>query len=62
MQNLDSRQKLADALLNSRTDLVKDLPIQPRSAESAEGGCGVLGFAANVPIAGRHIITASLQC
>jgi glutamate synthase domain-containing protein 1 len=61
MQNLDSRQKLADALLNSRTDLVKDLPIQPRSPEAAEGGCGVLGFAANVPIAGRHIITASQQ-
>jgi glutamate synthase domain-containing protein 1 len=41
--------------------LVVDLPIQPSSPEAAEGGCGVLGFAANVPIAGRHIVTASQQ-
>jgi glutamate synthase domain-containing protein 1 len=29
--------------------------------ESAEGGCGVLGFAANIPIAGRHVLGASRQ-
>ena len=33
----------------------------PRSPDAAEGGCGVLGFAANVPIPGRHIVTASQQ-
>jgi glutamate synthase domain-containing protein 1 len=61
MQIRDSRRELVEALLDSRSGLVKDLPIQPRSPETAEGGCGVLGFAANVPIAGRHIVTASQQ-
>lgn len=56
-----SRREFADALLNSRAGLVEGLPVQPRPEEAAEGGCGVLGFAANVPIAGRHIITASRQ-
>jgi glutamate synthase domain-containing protein 1/glutamate synthase domain-containing protein 3 len=32
-----------------------------RSPEAAEGGCGVLGFAANIPIAGRHVLSASQQ-
>jgi glutamate synthase domain-containing protein 1 len=31
-----------------------------RAAE-AEGGCGVLGLAANIPIAGRHMLAASRQ-
>jgi glutamate synthase domain-containing protein 1/glutamate synthase domain-containing protein 3 len=57
----NSRREYADALLNSRTKLVADLPVRPRSPEAAEGGCGVLGFAANVPIASRHIVTASQQ-
>ena len=57
----NSRREQADALLSSRTRLVEGLPVQPRSPEAAEGGCGVLGFAANVPIAGRHIVTASQQ-
>ncbi|MFH1597365.1 MAG: hypothetical protein ABIG94_13560, partial [Pseudomonadota bacterium] len=26
-----------------------------------EGGCGVTGFAANVPVAGRHIFAPSIQ-
>jgi len=57
----NSRREQANALLNSRTRLVADLPVQSRSQEAAEGGCGVLGFAANVPIAGRHIVSASQQ-
>jgi glutamate synthase domain-containing protein 1 len=61
MQNKDTRQELVNALLNSRTALVEGLPVQPRLPEAAEGGCGVLGFAANVPIAGRHVVTASQQ-
>jgi glutamate synthase domain-containing protein 1 len=51
----------AKALLDSRQPLVLDTPIEPRSPEAAEGGCGVLGFAANIPIAGRHVVTASQQ-
>ncbi len=57
----NSRREQSNALLNSRTRLVADLPVQSRSQEAAEGGCGVLGFAANVPIAGRHIVSASQQ-
>jgi len=56
-----SRADQADAVLRSRAGLVAGLPLRPRSREAAEGGCGVLGFAANVPIAGRHIFTASQQ-
>ncbi len=56
-----SLREQADALLNSRSRLITDLPTQPRSPEAAEGGCGVLGLAANVPILGRHVITASQQ-
>jgi len=57
----NSRREQINALLNSRTRLVAEAAAQPRSLEAAEGGCGVLGFAANVPIAGRHIFTASQQ-
>jgi len=56
-----SLREQTDALLNSRSRLITDLPSQPRSPEAAEGGCGVLGLAANVPILGRHVITASQQ-
>src|SRR5512136_1178966 len=57
----NSRREQAEALINSRIELLSDGPVQPRSPEAAEGGCGVLGLAANVPIAGQHIVTASQQ-
>ncbi len=56
-----SRRELAEALLNSRSQLVGGLSTQPCSPEAAEGGCGVLGLAANVFLSGRHVITASQQ-
>lgn len=38
------------------------LPVAPRDRESAaEGGCGVVGLASTVPIAGRHLITPLAQ-
>src|SRR5512143_1418254 len=51
-----------ELILRSR----QDLPVLPasagaKSAEAAEGGCGVLGFAANLPVAGRHVLSASRQ-
>lgn len=61
MAVIESRWEQAEALLRSRTGLVGDAPAGQRSPEAAEGGCGVLGFAANVPVAGRHIVTASRQ-
>ena len=57
----NSRREQAKALLDSRTQLVAEAAVLPHSPEAAEGGCGVLGFAANVPIAGRHIVTSSQQ-
>ena len=51
----------ANKLLRSRQKLLAGLPVPIRSEDAAEGGCGVLGFAANVPIAGRHVLTASSQ-
>jgi len=57
----NSRREQAAALLDSRGGMIAGLPDLPRAPETAEGGCGVLGFAANVPVAGRHIITASRQ-
>ncbi|MCX5800156.1 MAG: glutamate synthase [Candidatus Eisenbacteria bacterium] len=61
---MNTRQEQAGALLDSRAKLIAGVSPQPdelRAREAAEGGCGVLGFAANVPIAGRHIVTASQQ-
>jgi glutamate synthase domain-containing protein 1 len=57
----NSRRLQTEALLNSRSRLIADLSTEPRSPEAAEGGCGVLGLAANIPIPGRHVITASQQ-
>jgi glutamate synthase domain-containing protein 1 len=55
-----SRER-AELFLNSRARLVRGEAVQGRSPEAAEGGCGVLGLAASGPIAGRHVIPASLQ-
>jgi glutamate synthase domain-containing protein 1 len=51
----------ADLLMRSRSGLMQGLPLRRRADEAAEGGCGVLGFAANIPIAGSHVLTASRQ-
>ena len=57
--------RYAERMLHSRRDLV-DESFSTQSTwrkpdEAAEGGCGVLGFAANIPIAGRHVLSASRQ-
>jgi len=51
----------AGRILASRRELASDLDPRQRSAEAAEGGCGVLGFAASLPVAGRHVLAASGQ-
>ena len=51
----------ANLLIHSRRELTLDLPACRRSEEAAEGGCGVLGFAANIPVPGRHVLAASRQ-
>ncbi|MBC7226343.1 MAG: glutamate synthase [Thermoflexales bacterium] len=51
----------AERIIRSREGLVALAPAPQRSREAAEGGCGVLGLAANIPIAGRHVMAAVQQ-
>ncbi|MFZ5920764.1 MAG: glutamate synthase [Chloroflexota bacterium] len=51
----------SDKILDSRKPLLDLAPAFKRSEDAAEGGCGVLGLAANLPIAGKHVLTASTQ-
>jgi glutamate synthase domain-containing protein 1 len=51
----------ASRIIRARRGLLSGFPEIPRAEEAAEGGCGVLGFASNIPIAGRHVLTASRQ-
>jgi glutamate synthase domain-containing protein 1/glutamate synthase domain-containing protein 3 len=53
----------ADAILAARRALPIPTPVgdgAPRK-EEMEGGCGVIGIAANVPVAGRHLLQALVQ-
>ena len=50
-----------ERIIESRRELMLGMPPVQRAPDAAEGGCGVLGFAATVPIAGRHVLTASRQ-
>lgn len=51
----------ANRILESRRDLIAGAPSGLRSDEAGEGGCGVLGFAANILVSGRHVLNASHQ-
>jgi glutamate synthase domain-containing protein 1/glutamate synthase domain-containing protein 3 len=51
---------LAQRIVASRSRLTAGLALQPR-APVQEGGCGVVGFAASVPVRGRHIFAPSIQ-
>lgn len=55
----DANKDVADRILSSRAELPHgNIPIK-KSAE--EGGCGVTGFIASVPVSGRHIFEPSVQ-
>jgi glutamate synthase domain-containing protein 1 len=41
--------------------MLNGLPPIPREKAAEEGGCGVVGFAASVPVRGRHIFEPSMQ-
>jgi glutamate synthase domain-containing protein 1/glutamate synthase domain-containing protein 3 len=51
----------AERLLDSRRELTAGMSAPTRAHQAAEGGCGVLGLACNIPLAGRHIVPASQQ-
>ena len=48
-------------LIRSRRWMMDSAPARPRSVLEAEGGCGVVGLASSVPIAGRHIRSPLVQ-
>ncbi len=51
----------SERILESRRALLALVPEFQRAEDAAEGGCGVLGLAANIPIKGKHVLTASTQ-
>ncbi len=55
-----NRQQLIETLIASRSPLKGTAPLRPGLSE-AEGGCGVIGLAASVPISGRHLLQALQQ-
>ncbi|OGP58761.1 MAG: glutamate synthase [Deltaproteobacteria bacterium RBG_13_61_14] len=48
-------------ILDSRKRLLAGQPQPPAAKAAEEGGCGVVGFAASVPVRGRHIFEPSIQ-
>src|SRR6266487_5328270 len=54
------REQFIEALITSRRYL-EAATSNPRLQAEAEGGCGVIGMAASVPVAGRHLLQALQQ-
>src|SRR5579883_3036138 len=54
------REQLIEALLASRRALREGAPL-PSHQDEAEGGCGVIGLAASVPVNGSHVLQALHQ-
>ena len=61
MENTNNLTHPGLALLNSRRDFTSPYPAGRLQKAADEGGCGVTGFACNVPVAGRHIFQPSVQ-
>ena len=59
-----TQKQFAQAIINSRAHLLEKIHrslLLPRQPEAEEGGCGVTGFACNIPVSGRHIFEPSVQ-
>ena len=54
------RKQFIEALIASRRSLEAAIS-NPRLHAEAEGGCGVIGMVASVPVAGRHLLQALQQ-
>ncbi len=61
MRNTNNLTHPGLQLLNTRRDFKSPYPEGRIQKAADEGGCGVTGFAASVPVAGRHIVTPSIQ-
>src|SRR5438128_11684103 len=55
-----NREQLVAALIASRRSLGRITSTQADQTE-AEGGCGVIGMAASVPVPGQHLLQALQQ-
>ncbi|MDD5094236.1 MAG: glutamate synthase [Dehalococcoidia bacterium] len=55
------QEKIFRSILDSRKKLVAEAPLISHGKAAEEGGCGVVGFAASVPVGGRHIFEPSVQ-
>ena len=53
------QQSMIQRILASRANLPRGNYVQQKAAE--EGGCGVTGFIASIPVRGRHIFEPSVQ-
>jgi glutamate synthase domain-containing protein 1 len=51
----------ADRIIASRRKLIEGLPGPPLHKAAEEGGCGVVGLSASVPVAGRHLVAPARQ-
>ncbi len=56
-----NRRREAERLIASRASLIEGLPAPSVHKSAAEGGCGVVGLAASVPVAGRHLMAPAAQ-
>src|SRR5437899_6287279 len=54
-----NREHLIESLIASRRSLKENAP--PLRPTEAEGGCGVIGMAASVPVPGSHLLQALQQ-
>ncbi len=61
MKNTNNLTHAGLALLNTRRDFTSAYPGDRVYKADEEGGCGVTGFAASIPVAGRHIFQPSVQ-
>ena len=51
----------AERIIASRKSLMDGLPLPGRQKAADEGGCGVVGLAASIPVAGRHLVAPARQ-
>jgi glutamate synthase domain-containing protein 1/glutamate synthase domain-containing protein 3 len=57
-----SKKLFAQEIIESRLALSKAAKeIKKEGIEAEEGGCGVTGFACNIPVSGKHIFEPSVQ-
>lgn len=58
---MGNRMDWIESVICSRKKLFGGVPLETGPKAAEEGGCGVVGFAATVPVRGRHILEPSIQ-